>query len=371
MNKIIIAKIIVSCVLLTGIICFFSVVSCNVSTSQLMILAGDYTTPKLDFWEMNDANTLNLYFTREVTFPALSVLELPSDGGDAQETQIVAELVSLNSTVTSDTETICLPLQFSENTVVGIDYLLVGTAKDEYDNTLDFTLSFAGYNSTIPAMVLSEVRTEYSKTTSSTRVEFVEFVVLSDGNTAGMEFISTYDGEDEKYTFPYIKVLAGEYIVLHMRTLDEDAITETDDDLLASNAKDSSAARDLWIDNTDARIGADDVLLLKDRENGTILDAVLYSRSGKDDWSKDEMSIAAKEAYSEGIWIEGYMPENATCSDTITLTRTLSRQNIDDCIEKQSLGDEQPYSVLASDWIIVNTSCCTPGEVNSTEEYVE
>jgi len=341
MNKLLVAKIVASTALLTGILLFSSVISCNVSSGQLMLLAGDYTTPRLDYWKMTGANILNLYFTREVTFPSLSVLELSSDCVDAKETDIEAELLPQTSSSSSDSETVCLQLQFSDDTVVGTDYLLVGTAKDEHDNTLDFTLAFSGYNSTVPAMVLSEVRIDYSKSTSYTRVEYVEFVVLSDGNTAGMEFISAYDGEDEKYTFPYIEVTAGEYIVLHMRTLSEDSITETGDDLLVSNAKDSSSARDLWVDNTDARLGADDVLLLKERENGKILDAVVYSRSGKEDWSK------------------------------VTLTRTLSRQNIDDCIEKKAAGDVQPYSVLASDWIVVDSSCCTPGEVNSTNEYTK
>ncbi|OJF76778.1 MAG: hypothetical protein BKP49_05495 [Treponema sp. CETP13] len=376
------AKITVSLFLIGVVLCFTSIQSCNISPSQLVLLSGDYTTPQIDSWKMERADKLNLYFSRSVSFPELMVYEISEGTNLTESSSITAsftepitdkEETSENEEVSTDlsNDVVCIPIQFSQKTVVGTKYLLAGVAQDEYGNTLDFTLSFAGYNNEIPAVIFSEIRTDYSKTTTGAKVEFVEFVVLSDGNTAGMQFESGYDGKDKTYIFPNIEVKKGEYIVLHLRTLDDNAISELGDDLLLSGAKDSSAARDLWVDNTSARIGKDDVLLLRNRENGELLDAVMFSRSDQEGWSKDAMLIAAKEAYAANIWKEGFSSDIAAISDGLTLTRTLCRQNIASCIEQYSKGINQPYSVSASDWFVVNTSCDTPGTSNSTERYSE
>ena len=226
-----------------------------------------------------------------------------------------------------------------------------GNVKDSHGNTLYFKNTFQGYNSRVPEVQLNEIRTEYTKP----KCEFVELLILSDGNLGGMELITASDGEDKVYILPPAEVKSGEYVVIHLRKLEDESEDELDEDITLSSGTESGSWRDLWAENTSARIAKSDVVLLKDRINGKIVDAVLFAESSYSAWKNDFIESCAKQAYEDGAWKNGYSVQNAVCSDGLTTSRTLSR------ISSGKTKD---------DWIVVASKGCSMGGENSTVAYV-
>ncbi len=254
----------------------------------------------------------------------------------------------------------------------GINYTLSGSLKDDGGNQLTFKLPFSGINESPARLLLSEVRTTHSSSGGEIKkAEYVEFYVLKGGNTLGLEVVSGSDGEDKKYVFPDMEVCTGEYIVVHYRTVKDGlCISETGSDLTLSTATDSSASRDLWIENTESAIGDNDVIILRDSGRNTIIDAVLFCASGKEKWYYKEQTNLAAAAFAGGVWEDGSDVTYATCSDNITLLRTLNRLNIDKIIEANpadSITEDTVIKACKDDWAVVTSA--TPGVQNLTEVY--
>lgn len=346
--------------------------SCAFSSDGFTMISGDYSSPVLEHFTMDDGTTATMSFSREVTFPRLEYYVLPQNSSSSADTQ--AQLVgsvfaktfevgttSKNTQASTNTYT----LTFPSNTVPGTEYILSGTVKDAVGSTLRFTLGFSGFNSRVPYIVFSEINTEHAKP----RTEFIEFYVLEDGNLGGMVLQSAGDGIEDDYIFPAIEVSAGEYVVLHMRSLEEGLINETGNDLTISAGRQASATgRDLWIPGTKTRLSTTDVLLVRKRLNGPIIDAVLYAKSDKTSWTKDLMTTYARDAYNEKIWNDGFEITTAASTDGSTTTRTLSRQNISEIITLFATGTR--IRNKADDWIIVATSNASPGKSNSNKAHI-
>ena len=172
--------------------------------------------------------------------------------------------------------------------------------------------------------------------------------------------------------FPAAEVDAGEYIVVHYRSLEEQrsgCIDETNDDLNASTAADSvDGARDFWIADANARLADSDVVLLRERSGGQLMDAVLFAEDVQSNWKNETLTAAAAEAVATGVWQGDGTPATAAVSTGITLTRTLCRQNIPDIDFAVETGLPLPENNSGC-WFIVKTSGCTPGAVNSIEMH--
>lgn len=279
------------------------------------------------------------------------ITDEPAQTGSTGESSSSSSITILESASVTETEngTYQYDLTFSEDFTCDTTYLLYAVVEDEHGNTLSFSSDFTGYNDNLPEIVLSEVRTEWSKP----KPEYIELYILKDGNLGGLYIEVYYSSKVNTYTFPAVDVHQGEYIVLHMRSVDEAAFDETDA-LDACSAPDSCPeARDFWYQSDSKAIGKTGVILLKERGNGPLLDALLYAESSKSSWPKDEMKAAAQAAYMAGIWADGAEPSNAVCSDKCTSTRTISRQDY-------TTGG-------ASSWIVVATSSATPGAPNSSK----
>jgi hypothetical protein len=192
--------------------------------------------------------------------------------------------------------------------------------------------------------VINEIRTEYSKP----KVEFIELKVLSDGNLGGIELVVASD--EDSYIFPAVEVKSGDLVVLHYRNIEEGCIDEIDNDKELSTATESSSSIDLWIENTSARIAKSDVILLKNKRQGEIVDSGLYMENSATSWKTPFLSECAELAISSETWIG-----NPVISDGVTATRTLSRVNL---------------NKDASAWIVTATSKASPGKENSSQKYV-
>ncbi|MCA1949005.1 MAG: hypothetical protein LDL24_00390, partial [Treponema sp.] len=157
---------------------------------------------------------------------------------------------------------------------------------DPQGNTLTVLTPFRARNDRLPNMVITEIRTEYSKP----KVEFIELYTKSAGNLGAISVVTAINGKDKPiYEFPPIEVSQGEYIVLHLRTLEEGAVDELTGDLSRSTCTETSKfARDLWISGSEERLRKTDGIALLDQDGG-ILDAVLFSEYTSGEWVKQEL----------------------------------------------------------------------------------
>lgn len=340
------------------IILSICVISCQLSPEGIILISGDYSCPKCNSFFLTNTNNAIISFSEEVYIDSLKLVN------DSTTTNISCNSSSILSTIDNTSTQTDFSIDFSENTFPEYLYTLSGVATDKKNNSLTFHFTFTGFNNNIPKLVLNEVRTESSKL----KYEFIEIVALSEGNLGGVQILCGYDSENGIFTFPSVYVKENEYIVVHYRKSEEGAITEInlvnasyEEELAVSTATDScSTARDFWIDNTDARIQKSDVILIKDKKDGIILDAVLFSESTNLEWKKDIQKEYATQASENGIWLDNSFENsvlNAAISDGITNTRTLSRQSLQGKSSKDN-------------WKIVATSNATPGTINSSKLYM-
>ena len=335
-----------------------SFLCCNVGTASnpagVDILQGDFTPPKLNAIELTDSNHLLLSFSKAVKAQNVEIGTINQKKIEENLFNQFEELIP--STVSAKTENILL-VSLQKNTQAGVPYGLRGEVSDKNGNTLNFASCFVGFNENIPKLILSEVQTEYAKPKS----EFVELYAQTSGNLAGVCIYSAFDGETKRVELPSIDVKAGEYIVVHLRKVEENCITEDGNNLSLSGGAYSSASRDIWHENTSARLGKTDVILLEERAGGKIMDSLLIAESKYSIWPKDSQAKAAKRAFDSGTWLDGYNIENALIADKATTTRTISRQG--------NLANAKPCG--KSGWIVTASKGASPGLVNSSIAYTE
>ena len=236
--------------------------------------------------------------------------------------------------------------------------------EDSDRNTLNVIVPFRARNDRMPPLVFNELRTEYSKP----KVEFVEFYAQGPGNLGAMRlFIAGQSHSTPVYEFPSVEVKAGEYIVLHLRTVEEGCIDETGMDLTLSGGTEAQDdARDFWIPGAKKLIRKTDALWIMDQDD-RIIDAVLLSENPGAKWENDKMAAAAELLGKKKAWLPasgnstaGWIPtpSDAVISAGTTNTRTICRD--------ESLKPEY----RAKNWYITDTSSATPGKPNSTKRYV-
>ncbi len=349
--------------------------SCTFTSEGVSILTGDYTATTLEHFTLTSENTAIITFSKSVAFPSLEyyVLDNPVNNNTKQALDVQENnahyvgVVNVRDIQSFDNESYRYELSFSQNTILDKQYILSGIVKDVYDSTLSFTIGFNGFNARVPKMIFSEVSTEYS----NPKTEFVEFYILEDGNLSGIMLQSASDGSDADYVFPSVEVKRGEYVVLHMRTVEEGAVNETGSNVSMSVSVQSSIeGRDLWIEGKETRLSKNDVLLLRERLNGDLLDALCYVDGVKEIWPKDVMLEYIKEATDANLW-KGELDVGEACNvENITATRTLSRQNIEEIQSNFDLGSIT-FVNSKKDWIIVARSNLTPGRKNSSNPHIE
>ena len=232
-------------------------------------------------------------------------------------------------------------------------------AEDENGNTINVLVPLRTRNSKIPDIIITELRTEYSKP----KCEFIEFKTHSKGNLGAIRvYVAGNSKEPLLYEFPPIETAAGEYITLHLRTMEDSNQNELGSNLSESGGVDSSAkGRDLWIPGSTKLLRKTDIIYFLDQDDN-VMDAVMLSENKDAWWNKDYFSEAAEFLYSKNTWIN---PDGKICSpaDVIqtvgtTVTRTICR---DETLKLNSHA--------ASDWYITATSCATPGMPNNLKRY--
>jgi hypothetical protein len=230
--------------------------------------------------------------------------------------------------------------------------------EDEYRNTLNVVAPFTARNNRMPLMQLTEIRTEYSKP----KVEFVEMKALSSGNLGALRLFIASNGIDSPvFIFPPAEVQAGEYIVVHLRGIEEGLVNETGANRAASAGTEAAPdARDFWVRASAKLLRKTDAVFLMDQDDA-VLDALMLHKEADAVW-KGALAQAAELLGKQRAWLAaaGAVPQadDAVASDAATLTRTISR------------NERIPDTNSAADWFITATSGASPGRLNTGKPYV-
>ena len=233
-------------------------------------------------------------------------------------------------------------------------------AEDEKKNTINVLIPFRSRNNRMPSLLINELRTEYTKP----KVEFIEFKMKTAGNLGAMRvFFAGGSQKPAMYEFAPVEIKAEEYVVLHLRTIEEGCVDEYSENLSESGGTDSSpTARDFWIPGASSLINkaAGFVYVLDQDDN--VLTAIMHSETATSLWSKDYLAEAAEFLFLQDAWKsaagEICTPADAIKSAGTTNTRTICR---DETIANTG---------TAADWYITASSSATPGKENSTKRYV-
>ena len=304
-------------------------VSCRATEEGIVMLTGDYHAPKLREFSVIDEHTLSLAFNESVRLenPVVSPqIAGVSDSMEHSETKDVSPAIEaaggkygrIDAQVTASEDGQKFTVVLEENCKVGKSYELFGTVADKMGNTLTFCVPFTGFNSQIPQLVMTEVQIKYAKGTLNGkeifRGEFVEFLVLKDGNLGGLELCSGSDGESKKYCFPAVDVEEGQVFIVHLRTVGEGCVDERENLDEATAPHSVAGVLDLWSENTGARFNdSADVILLQNGISGEVLDAFMYADSKTLEWKAGPAAFAAKAA-AAGVYETGSVGEATLCS---------------------------------------------------------
>jgi hypothetical protein len=225
--------------------------------------------------------------------------------------------------------------------------------EDEWENTLGVLIPFRSRNERIPGLLITELRTEYAKP----KVEFVEIKTLGAGNLGAIRLFTAGTSITEPvFEFPPVEVAAGEYIVLHLRTLDPASVNETGDDLRLSPGTEAFPdVRDFWVPEALKRLRKTDAVLLLDQDDA-VIDGVLLSENPGNTWAKEALNQAADLLAAQGGWVSS-SPGEAIITKGTTATRTICRD--------ETAADTNS----AADWYITATSQASPGKPNSDKRY--
>ena len=221
--------------------------------------------------------------------------------------------------------------------------------EDEKGNTLNVIVPFRSRNDRMPALAINEIRTEYSKP----KVEFVEFLAIESGNLGAMKlFIASYSPSKPVYEWNPAEVKKGEYMVLHLRTVEEGCLDETGANLALSSGTDAQdSARDFWLSGTVKVLRKTDALWLEDQD-GRIIDAVLLGETADSIAGNAKVLEAAEFLAGKQAW-----SGSAFFTAGTTNTRTICRD------------ETVPAGAKAGNWYITATSSATPGKPNNPKRY--
>jgi hypothetical protein len=248
------------------------------------------------------------------------------------------------------TITVSLEENLESEQLLTADFL----AEDAHGNSIKKQVRFSSTATRAPALQINELRTEYSKP----RAEFIELKMLSDGNLGALGVFAMGNKEPLVYEFAPVEVKAGEYVVLHLRKLDESSKDEKGIRLDESSGIDSSpTARDFWVPGTSKLLRKTDAVYVLD-QNGWVLDAVMIAENS-DSWAKkDFFAKTANFLFSQDAWKSAMetVPVVADAVDSSGIKTSATKS-----ISRKELAEN---THTAADWYVTKTGGATPGLPN-------
>jgi len=280
-------------------------------------------------------------FSQSVTMKGLSI-----NTEQGQEIAIAAEHEKLGK---GKTITVSLAENLQSGQVLIADFI----AEDDYNNNVDRKIFFSSTATSAPALQINELRTE----NTNPKVEFIEFKMLSSGNLGALRvYAASNDKASLIYTFGSVEVKEGEYVVLHLRTIDK----ELPKDELGMNLDESGGtdscptARDFWISSNEVLRKTDAVYVM---DGDWVLDAVMFA-DNSNAWSgKDYFVKTAELLFSKHAW-KSLTGDIAGVVDTVNSSGTTATRTI--CRDETVENDH-----TAANWYVTITSGATPGKANN------
>ena len=215
-----------------------------------------------------------------------------------------------------------------------------------------------------PELQINEMRTEYEN--SSYRVEFIEFKMRTAGDLGGVRvYIAGNYKNPLVFEFLPVEVEKDEYILLHLRTLEDSCVNEYGGMDESDGTDSSPTARDFWIPGSEERLRKTDAVYVLDN-NGNVLDAVMLAeKTSAESWPllsrQDCFTPAAEFLFNNGAWksANGTIPGPADAVSTSGIgsskIRSISR---DETVEDTD---------TAADWYITASNGLTPGRENNPQ----
>ena len=311
--------------------------SCMMESELVSVWGGDVEAPKLVEVRTLTSREVEALFTVPVTVVSARV----QTGGEAG--------TPVGTGWESGDEGRSVRFILEKGLGIGETAILSVQVEDGGGNSLSFSAPFTGFNERPACLRINEIRTEYDKP----KVEYVEFIAIEAGNLAGLEIQNAMNADHPRWEFPAAEVAAGDYVVWHLRSLEEGLVDETGETDVSAGCDADPEARDFWDTQTKAPLKKNNVIILRERKGGKILDAVLLAEAGKDAWPDDALRLAAEEAVSSGAWGPTALVTDAVVSTGTTPTRTIGR------------NERSDDSNTAPDWAVCPTGKKSPGSANA------
>jgi hypothetical protein len=208
---------------------------------------------------------------------------------------------------------------------------------------------------------INELRTEFSSAVNN--VEYIEFKVIKGGGMEGLYLYSIMNNAQDYflYIFPPIDVETGEYITLHLRTLDKyNSCDELRDDLTISGGYESCpTARDLWVSGNTKLLYKSGIVYIQDSKD-RIMDAIIMDEKPGTTWNNYPAAFAdiTERLFKEGMWksAEGNKPKPKDSVNTSAIGTSVYKS------VSRYEGRENTHS--ANDWYITTAGFFTPGLPN-------
>ncbi|MCL2765916.1 MAG: hypothetical protein FWD40_11670 [Treponema sp.] len=233
-------------------------------------------------------------------------------------------------------------------------------AEDEKRNTINVLVTLRTKNNRMPQLVINEICTEYS----NPRTEFIEFKMKTAGNLGAMRvFIIGNSAASSRTIFEFspVEVKKDEYVVLHLRSVEDSVKNEYGSNLDESGGRNASpTARDFWIPGNTKLIHKTSMIYVLDQDDN-VLNAVMLCENPNLPWPKDYFTETANFLFEKSAWKSSdgitCRPADAIPSAATTNTRTINR-------------DETTANTnSAANWYVTVTSGATPGRPNNQGRY--
>jgi hypothetical protein len=230
----------------------------------------------------------------------------------------------------------------------------IETENTEIENPIDEIQDLA-------VLQINELRTEFSNAVNN--VEYIEFKVTKSGSMEGLYLYSVMNNAQDifMYIFPEIDVEEGEYITLHLRTLDKkNSCDELRDDLTISGGYESCpTARDLWVTGNDKLLYKSGIVYIQDNKD-RIMDAIIMDEKPGATWNSYPAFYAdlTERLFKEGMWKspEGNKPKPKDSVNTSTIGSSVYKS--------VSRYESRENTHSANDWYITVAGFFTPGLPN-------
>lgn len=331
--------------------------SCQLTSEGIIFVSQEEESPKIIDFKFDNQNII-IDFSKKVKVIESFVVE-SSDEKSIESFLNNGEKIQVKSEESLENNSVNLLI--CSKTEIGKKYELYCQAIDLFGNSMSFTIPFYGYNNNFPTIVISEVSDYYSGKDSS--VEYIELYAMTSGNLFGLELITA--NNQQVYSLPCANVNAGEYIVVHLRTIDKNlSISELGMDLSLSKAIDSvDGKRDIWIESSESALSPSaDIVILNNYQKSKFIDCIIYSKQEyaleNDTWKNEKLSEFANKCVEQKVWNSGVSPKDSVYSMDRKTINYISRKNIEH-MDKDNMPENN-----SSVWIGTTKKNRTPGYKN-------